>query len=136
MLERRNGSAFWRFADLLIPTRESMSWSNVAKIDRAGSRPPTSRQWKRMSGACLAALHEEIVGLRPRKLVFATGDFARKDLSRLILSLGYRETEAVAELKASFAGPRGIAAIIRHPQGWTREACARAVAQLHLRQAA
>ena len=126
MIERRNPSAFWRFADMLVTRRQQLAWSNLAKIDVEGSRPPGVRQWKQIEEPCLAALREEMQTLDPRRIVFATHKYQRGNVLAVLQGdLGFTPHGAGNKLPGAefLTDANGrLAAIIRHPQGWHRDA--------------
>jgi len=120
MLGRRNRSAFWVFADLL-EQRESLAWSNLAKIDTRRARPPSARQWQSISGACIMALTDEIECLAPGKIVFAISEYQVGAVLRTLRHLGYCQEVRDTELDRTLAltDRRGrLAVVTRHPQGW------------------
>jgi hypothetical protein len=46
MIELRNMSAFWQFADRIDPTRRRIAWTNICKMDRIGGKtPPKECEW-------------------------------------------------------------------------------------------
>ncbi len=124
MLQRRNPSAFWVFADLLSPSRELIAWSNVAKIDTRTPSPPNDRQWSLIGTPCLRALREEFETLRPARSVFAISDYQRFPVIGLLKQIGFSPMEASDELDGTeflTNRDRQLVAVTRHPQGWSRE---------------
>lgn len=120
MLGRRNPSAFWVLADL-VAQRESMAWSNLAKIDTRRAGPPSARQWRSISDVCLAALTEEMECLSPGKTVLAISDYQASSVRSVLRHLGFVEQSRRPDLDRStvFADLSGrLAVITRHPQGW------------------
>ncbi len=125
MLGKYNPSAFWVFADLLVPHRELLAWSNLAKIDTKESGPPQGYRWTQIEEPCVAALGEEMESLKPRRVVFATSKYQRDAILRVLQDLGFTRHEVRPELDDTefFTDADGrLAAITRHPQGWRREA--------------
>lgn len=124
MLERRNPSAFWTFADLLVPRREHLAWSNLAKIDTRLATPPSRREWRQIRESCLSALKEEMQALRPRRTVFVTGGYCTADILALLELLGFARFEPGLHLEETI-GLRSqsgqLVVITRHPQGWRAE---------------
>ena len=123
MVERKNPSAFWVFADL-IARRESMAWSNVSKIDTRHDGPPGMKQWSSIKSVCLKALAEELEYLSPGKTVFAVSSYQTDSIRGVLRALGFVEQHVQPELDSStvFADVSGrLALITRHPQGWRRE---------------
>lgn len=121
MIERRNPSAFWVFADLLVDRREDLAWSNLAKIDNRLAGPPGVLQWTQIKAPCLRALREEMQTLRPGKTVFATSDFGARDLGALLREMAFVEFSPREELDKTrcFRNREGrLAVMTRHPQGW------------------
>lgn len=124
MVERRNPSAFWVFADLM-GRRESMAWSNLAKIDSNGSGAPNVRQWRSIEDICLKALAEELEFLVPGKSVFAVSNYHDDSITGVLRDFGFAQQSAGIDLESTrvFAGPSNrLAVITRHAQGWPREA--------------
>lgn len=125
MVERRNPSSpFWVFADLLAP-RESLAWSNLAKIDTRRDGPPGARQWKSIEEVCLRALEEEMRSLAPGKTVFAISGYQADSVGSLLRKLGFTEQCPASDLDSTivFVDASGrLAVITRHPQGWACEA--------------
>jgi hypothetical protein len=125
MIERRNRSAFWQLIDAVDPTRRSIAWTNVCKMDRkGGDRPPTGSQWRRVSEVCQSAIKEEINSLSPHTILFATSDAYRSDIEHLLHDLGYcRQAlpfdDGLTSLYATQTGARAV--MTRHPQGWPSE---------------
>lgn len=125
MLDRRNPSAFWVFADLLTSRRELMAWSNIAKIDTRSPRPPNSAEWNQIRDVCLGALKEEMEALRPARTVFATSNFCVRDTLDLLHELNFFEflPDTPLEETRCFQNKNDqLAVITRHPQGWGSEA--------------
>ena len=104
MLGGLNKSPFWRFADLLVPKRDCLAWSNLAKIDRANtSLPPNKKQWNEIGELCLAALRDEIESLQPWRTVFVTGSYGRNDIHNLLRDLDFGSTNTkVSSSEAEF----------------------------------
>jgi hypothetical protein len=124
MMQRRNPSAFWRFADLVCPNRAHLAWSNVAKIDRDGSSPPSGSMWRQIEEVCLIALREELVRLEPMRAVFVTGSYQRESILRALSATGYRtqpSNASSAELLLLSSDDGRHAFVTRHPQGWLKE---------------
>jgi hypothetical protein len=123
MTERCNRrSAFWQFIELLDPTRRTIAWTNVCKMDRkGGDRPPHGAHWEQVRDVCLAALGEEITSLAPHTVLFATSGAYRTDVQRLLQGLGYwfRLLPLDDGWTSLHVGPGGARAIMtKHPQGW------------------
>lgn len=121
MIGRRNPSAFWVFADLLVARREDLAWSNLAKIDTRLPGPPGPREWAQIRTPCLHALREEMQNLRPGRTVLATSDYQLADLVALLDGLGFTAfcAETALEKTRCFRNPEGrLAVVTRHPQGW------------------
>jgi len=121
MVERRNPSAFWRFADLLGQGRTRIAWSNVAKIDTRTPRPPSEIEWRQIQEACMRALKEELEVLKPARTVFAISDYHRTEVVALLRRLGFSPHVPAKHLSQTevFVNNKGqLAVITRHPQGW------------------
>ncbi|MFD0915509.1 hypothetical protein ACFQ14_03715 [Pseudahrensia aquimaris] len=121
MMERRNPSAFWSFADELCSDRSLMAWSNLAKIDTLVSRPPMGREWLQIEDICLKALEDELTSLRPHKSVFTTLGYQQRALEGYLSKAGFKEfsvPDTVRKVKAYRTADGGLAFITRHPQGW------------------
>lgn len=124
MLERRNPSAFWQFADLLADRRDLLAWSNVAKIDNRLAGPPRNSEWQQIRDLCLCALKEEMETLRPARTVFATSNFCVADLLGLFRDLRFSEfvPDALLNQTRCFQNDRGqLLVLTKHPQGWQKE---------------
>lgn len=121
MIEKRNRSAFWVFADLICSDRRSLAWTNLAKIDTRSSKPPSSREWKSISDVCMEALNEEIENLQPNKIVFVTAGYLDNEVEAVLKGLGFDKYDTCLDLERTTAyrdkGNR-LAVITRHPQGW------------------
>ncbi len=125
MEERRNArSQFWQFIERIDPSRLSIAWTNVCKMDRRGGRTPISgRQWDRLAGACITALNEEIVFLNPELMLFVTSDAFESSITSLLRGLGFREEPLDfwdGATRAYVGENRRRAILTRHPQGWSR----------------
>lgn len=123
MIERRNLSAFWQFADRIDRTRRSIAWTNVCKMDvRGGGRPPLGRQWQQVAAACLAMLREELEMLAPKAVVFAISKAYLLDIEAMIGAEVYRLVPSHLDgdgwTKVYAAGLGRYAVTTRHPQGW------------------
>lgn len=123
MIQRQNRrSAFWQAMEKIDPTRPSLAWTNVCKMDRRGGiRPPSGQEWAQVAAPCIDALREEILLVEPRVNLFATSDAHRSDVLRLLADLGYvRQALSFDDGWTSLhRAPDGGAAIMtRHPQGW------------------
>ena len=123
MIERRNRSAFWQFVDRLDPTRRSIAWTNICKMDvKGGGKPPSGKAWLDIKDACIAALREEIAELAPRVTVFAISGAYRREVKAMLVSLGYAPFPAPINndgWTAIYRGDKGqVAVTTRHPQGW------------------
>jgi hypothetical protein len=124
MIERRNPSAFWQFADLLSARREQIAWSNVAKIDNRLPTPPRKSEWELIRQPCLEALAEEMLNLRPGRTVFAIGSFCTRDVTNLLKRMNFTEFGPAQQLEDArcFKNRDGqLAVLTRHPQGWRSE---------------
>ena len=124
MIERRNPSAFWQFADLLVSDRRKMAWSNLAKIDTRTAGPPSPSQWRAIRTECIEALSDEIKSLRPSRTVFVTSDFGFTDIVELLKSFHFGQVipEAALDRTLVFRNSLGQTAVItRHPQGWEKD---------------
>lgn len=124
MIERKNKSAFWQFVDQLDPTRRSIAWTNVCKINTVDGRPPSGERWAAIAETCMAALADEIDVLAPALVIFAISDQYRTEVHHLLSARGYqrqnlefhdRWTELFATAGLAFA------MLTKHPQGWTRD---------------
>lgn len=123
MIDRMNPSPFWVFADLLSG-RESLAWSNLAKIDARGSAPPKGDLWRSTRDVCLQALAEEMEHLQPGRAVFATSGYNPSAIESVLRRLGYEGPQPYAGLDRTtvFTDPSNrLAVITRHPQGWSCE---------------
>lgn len=135
MIERRNQSAFWQLIDKVDPTRCSIAWSNVCKMDRrGGGRPPSGEEWQQVADACLVALGEEINFLKPEIILFATSKTYRSDIEKLLGRLGYRLSirdfgDGWTTVFGAIGTPRAI--LTRHPQGWCRTAREKVIDYIH-----
>jgi len=123
MIERRNLSPFWQFADRIDRTRRSIAWTNVCKMDvRGGGRPPLGRQWQQVAAACLAMLREELEMLAPKAVVFAISKAYLLDIEAMIGAEVYRLVPSHLDgdgwTKVYAAGLGRYAVTTRHPQGW------------------
>lgn len=120
MESRRNKSAFWQFAEKFDPTRRSLAWTNVCKMDRRGGQnPPTLSEWKTVREACLAALADELAALRPRLVIFATSDYLQGDIIDLLGGIGFKFSTDLGDRWTSVYERSGTNVIMtKHPQGW------------------
>jgi hypothetical protein len=122
MVNRINKSSFWQMIELHAPTRQSIAWTNVCKMDRVGGGiPPTSAEWQQVRDACLEALKDEILSLRPATILFATSTYLINDIRYVLDELGFeRSPNAIVDGWTSVwlhrSGPQAI--ITKHPQGW------------------
>jgi hypothetical protein len=124
MVGRNNKSAFWQFVDKIDLTRRSIAWTNICKMDRVGGqRPPNDSEWSQVSGACIAALADEIVFLAPKVTVFATSGFYQSDVSGLLHRMSYAAVPVGFDdgWTSCFRSEEARYAILtKHPQGWDR----------------
>jgi hypothetical protein len=117
MVTRQNKSAFWQFIEKLDPSRLTLAWSNVCKMDRKGGGiPPSQSQWTQVADVCIEALAEELDGLRPFVSIFATSNIYAE---RTILErLGYSDARHSEEATVHRHPSGRWAVVTRHPQGW------------------
>jgi hypothetical protein len=122
MLEFRNRSPFWQFVDKVDPTRRTIAWTNVCKMDRkGGARPPLGSEWRQISDACISALESEIAALAPAVIVFATSDAYRDDVQQLVIRQGFEpEQMKFDDGWTKFHRNKSGCIVVqtRHPQGW------------------
>jgi hypothetical protein len=124
MIQRRNLSAFWQFADRIDQTRRSIAWTNVCKMDRiGGNTPPKMDEWAKVRDVSVAALSEEMETIDPKVTVFVISDTYRSDVGSMLAKLGYRDYHPQLAgdrwTKALALGEgRKYAVLTRHPQGW------------------
>ena len=125
MIERRNRSAFWQLVDLIDPTRRTIAWTNISKMDeRGGGRPPREQIFLRFSAACLRALKEEMLYLQPKVSLFATSHIYGRHVDTVLQNLGFVIQAAPIEDGITMLlsnRQRQHVLLTRHPQGWTRE---------------
>jgi hypothetical protein len=105
MIERRNPSAFWQFADLIVSDRKQIAWSNLAKIDTRTAGPPNANQWNTIRRECMEALSDEINFLRPARTVFVTSDFGLAEITSFLKSLQYRQVVPETPLESGPINP-------------------------------
>jgi hypothetical protein len=124
MIQRRNLSAFWQFADRIDQTRRSIAWTNVCKMDRiGGNTPPKMGEWAKVRDVSIAALSEELQATDPKVTVFAISDTYRSDVEKMLTAMGYQEIcfQLAADpwtTAMGLDGERKYAVLTRHPQGW------------------
>ncbi len=122
MVSRANKSAFWQFIDRIDPTRTTIAWSNICKMDVVGGqRPPNGREWRQIADASMEALTEEINFLRPRVTVFATSGLYTEDVRPAVIGLGFKDIQMPFEdgwtsLMENNSGQSIV--FTKHPQGW------------------
>ena len=123
MIAKRNLSAFWQFVDQIDPSRRSVAWTNVAKMDAPSGKRPSGMTWVQMADASIAALHDEIETLAPKVIVFAISTDYLIDVQGLLADRGYiREPSEFADGWTTVYRHSGsqCAVTTRHPQGWPR----------------
>jgi hypothetical protein len=131
MVQRENRrSAFWQMAEMLDPTRRSLAWTNLSKMDRVGGGiPPKSGEWASIAEECKAALTEEIENLRPGIIVLATSSNYAKDVANVLTQLQF--TRSLVELNdgltSIYRNGGSYLVSTKHPQGWAAEARNRVV---------
>lgn len=122
MVQRQNRrSAFWQMAEQLDPTRQSLAWTNVSKMDRiGGGEPPRRYEWVTIGDICKRALAEEIAALRPGLIVMATSSIYSADVTDLLTSLSFVPGRIDFENGwTSLYESSGCKLVItKHPQGW------------------
>ena len=132
MVERQNRrSAFWQMIERIDPTRRSIAWTNLIKMDRVGGAlPPNVTESASVWAACQCALEDELEFLRPRVIIFATSDYLRGEVVELIERRGMtcelsRDADGWTGLWRS---PSSTAIVTKHPLGWDRRARERVIA--------
>lgn len=125
MIEKRNNSPFWKFAEKIDHSRKSVAWSNLCKMDKIeGDRPPDWREWPEVSSACMKAIAQEMRALRPKVTVFATSDLYKSDVDDLLDGFQYRECDIGFDDRYSriYLNPEDRCVITtKHPQGWNTQ---------------
>jgi hypothetical protein len=132
MLNRENPrSHFWQFFEQIDPTRRTIAWTNVCKMDDGST--PTDREFRQVAIASMNALAGEIIALLPHVTVFSTSGRYDEDVRKLLLRLGYSpDWITLSDRKTKWTqSPEGrFAIIMRHPQGWAKDGRQRVIALL------
>jgi hypothetical protein len=122
MVQRENRrSAFWQMAEQLDPTRTSLSWTNLSKMDRVGGAvPPNLREWASIARECTAAFVEEVQNLKPGVIVLATSDIYANDVADVLNQLEFSRNHVGFNDKLArvYAKSRSYVVTTKHPQGW------------------
>lgn len=122
MVEFRNRRGFWRIVDAVDPSRRTIGWSNICKIDRADGNTPSLVEWKTIEEVSMTALSEELFTLGPKVTVMTIGyDHFRKSAENLLRLLGLTESVAPFEEKRDLHLVNGAqhVLLIGHPQFWS-----------------
>lgn len=123
MVNRENRkSQFWQMVEKLDPSRQSLGWTNMSKMDRVGgSEPPSVRQWAMIANESSAALVEEIDALKPGVIVMTTGDFAMEQVAGIISQYSFEQRRTDFDDGWTRLYQNDVCHLIttRHPQGWT-----------------
>ncbi|MGH6754337.1 MAG: hypothetical protein ACREDP_19445 [Bradyrhizobium sp.] len=123
MMARANETAFWQFINPIAPTRRTLAWSNVCKMDQLGGRrPPTLGMWRSVAEVSVAALRDELTALSPHVALFVTSAFGKAEMDAMLSELGYcpqsTPIDHLARVSKTSAGRYAVQT--RHPQGWQR----------------
>lgn len=125
MIQRENRrSGFWQMAELLDPTRQSLAWTNLSKMDRIGGRkPPEPSEWASIAKECKTAFAEEIEHLRPGVTVLTTSSIYAEDVAEVLAQFSFEPTlcEIDDGFTSVYTNGRSYVVSTKHPQGWGRE---------------
>lgn len=131
MVQRENRrSAFWQMAELLDPTRRSLAWTNLSKLDRVGGGiPPKAGEWPSIAAECKAAFVEEIESLRPGIIVLATSSIYPSDVAAVLHQLQFTRDHVELNDGHTSVYTNGGSYLVstKHPQGWAADARNRVV---------